>query len=488
MIDIYIIISKYLFVLYISLFLLNGFLINLSKEEMIKFKIKRGLSNQRICIILFHVTASVILISSQLEYTLEQTAGFCIAGLVIVALVPKLLQKLYPDGSHILTNCIIFLADIGLIILYRLDQSLAIKQIIWNGIGIVFIFILPAILHRLPRLDKYKVVYIVLSFVLLILTLVFGSSEMGAKNWIKIGSVSIQPSEFIKVLFVFYLAAALAQKPTFKQLILPTVCSGVIVLALVGQTDLGSALIFYMTFIVMVFIATENHFYFFGGLGAISAASVVAYNIFAHIQTRVTAWLNPWEDVANSGYQIAHSLFAICTWGVMGIGLTKGYATSIPVVERDFIFAAICEEFGVIFGAGVILIFVLIFLEGARGALYNTNRFLSLLCAGFTALIAFQTFLIIGGVIKFIPLTGVTLPFVSYGGTSIVISYIMIAFMQWIIIRNNVTSKTNDTLPKKHKRQEEPKERVSVPKTRQRQAVRKQTAPKALKTGKRVNR
>lgn len=437
MVDICIIISKYLFILYIGLFLLNGFLINLKSRNLIRFNIAKGLSTQKMCIILFHITASIILISSQIQYELNRTIGYCVFGLILIVVAEMVMKKLYPKGSQILTNCILFLMDIGLVMLFRLNQDLAMKQIVWNTIGLIAMIVVPSVLHKMPRLDKFKKIYIISAFVLLALTLILGHVSDGAKNWIIIGPISIQPSEFIKVLFVFYLASALAQKPNLKELIVPVVCSGIIVLALVAQTDLGSALIFYMTFLVMIFIATENYLYFFGGIGAISAASVLAYNIFSHIQIRVQAWLNPWEDAADTGYQIAQSLFAICTWGITGIGLTKGYANSIPVVERDFIFAAICEEFGVIFAAGVILLFVLIFLEGARGALHNTNRFLSLLCAGFTALFAFQSLLIIGGVIKMIPLTGVTLPFVSYGGTSILISYTIMAFMQWIIIRNN---------------------------------------------------
>ncbi len=449
MTEILIIISKYLFVLYIGLFLLSGFLISLSKEGMVKYKEKTGISHQRVCIILFHITASIILIASQVEYTLEKTIGYCVAGLIIIAAATVVLEKLQPKGSQLLNNCILFLMDIGLVMLYRLNQDLALKQIIWNIIGLVILAVLPLILPRLPRLDKYRRFYIIASFVLLAATLVLGFTAMGAKNWIVIGPISIQPSEFIKVLFVFYLASALEKKPTLKELIPPVICSGIIVLALVGQTDLGSALIFYMTFLVMVFIATESYLYFIAGLGAISVASVIAYNLFSHIRVRVEAWLNPWADVQDKGYQIAQSLFAICTWGVMGSGFTKGFATSIPVVERDFIFAAVCEEFGVIFAAGVILLFVLIFLEGARGTLHNNNRFLSLLCAGFTALFAFQSFLIIGGVIKLIPLTGVTLPFVSYGGTSIVISYAIMAFMQWVITRNTMTSSSDEKEAKK---------------------------------------
>lgn len=436
MTDVYIIIAKYLFMVYIAVFVFNGLMINLAKQDMARFNIIAGLSAQRVCIALFHITASVILIANSLEYDMQPVVLYCILSFVITIGGNALTRTLYPDGSHTLYNCVFFLMDLGLIMLYRLDTSLAEKQLIWNTLGIVMMLVMPKLLEIAPRLDKFRNIYIILAFVLLAATLIFGKDEGGATNWLSIGPIGFQPSEIIKVLFVFYLASSFAEKPSFKELIIPAILSAAVVLCLVAQTDLGSALIFYMTFLIMVFVATCNYLYFIFGIGAISFASVIAYNLFSHIQTRVQAWQNPWLDVNDKGYQIAQSLFAICTWGITGIGFTRGYANSIPVVERDFIFAAICEEFGVIFAAGLILVFVLIFLEGARGALENRNRFLTLLCTGFTALFAFQSFLIIGGVIKMIPLTGVTLPFVSYGGTSIVISYIIIAAMQWIIMRN----------------------------------------------------
>jgi cell division protein FtsW (lipid II flippase) len=361
---------------------------------------------------------------------------FALGGLVYIILGNLILRKLYSNASELLYNGVFFLMDIGLVMLYRLNPNYAVKQLVWNLVGFGLMLILPPILTMLPRLDKFRILYFIFSVLLLGATLVIGSSEYGAKSWIKLGAIAFQPSEFVKILFVLYLASALAQKPKFRQLIVPTICSGVIILFFVAQTDMGSALIFVMTFLSVLFIATGNYLYFIGGLGAVAAASTVAYKMFSHIRVRVQVWQNPWEDVSNKGYQIAQSLFAICTWGVMGIGFTKGYAKSIPVVEKDFIFAAICEEFGVVFGIGLILVFVMIFLEGARAALENHSRFLSLLAAGFTALIAFQSFVIIGGVIKMIPLTGVTLPFISYGGTSIVTSYAIVTFIQWITQKN----------------------------------------------------
>lgn len=477
MIDLYIIISKYLFILYIAVFIFCGAMINLKRQEMAKYSIASGLSNQRICIILFHITASVILISAAVETGMQPVILYCVVGFLLIIGGNIFTAKLYPQGSHLLYNCVFFLMDIGLMMLYRLNTDLANKQLIWNTFGIVMMLIMPKVFELMPRLDKFRKVYIISAFVLLAVTLAFGFTSFGSKNWIQIGPIGFQPSEIIKVLFVLYLASAFAKKPKLNELIVPTVLSGIIVLILVGgQKDLGSALIFYMTFLVVLFIATSNYVYFIGGLGFISVASSIAYKLFSHIRVRVEAWQNPWLDVHDTGYQIAQSLFAICTWGITGIGFTRGYATSIPVVERDFIFAAICEEFGVIFAVGLIVIFMFILLEGARGAIENNNRFLSLVCAGFTALIAFQSFLIIGGVIKFIPLTGVTLPFVSYGGTSIVISYIIIAVIQWIIMKNGCYTEDKSA--------EDIHRRVRQPQTRKEARVVRNQTQTAKKTEK----
>lgn len=435
MTDIFILLSKYLFLLYMGIFLFSGFIINIVREGWSGCSISFALQNQRLCMYFFHINAFAILISGAEDKL--PVLYFALAAFAYLFFGNLIARKIYPDASHLLYNGVFFLMDIGLVMLYRLNTDFAVKQLIWNLVGFVLLMVLPPVLTVLPRLDKFRVIYYILSVLLLGATLALGTSEFGAKSWIKIGSIAFQPSELVKILFVLYLSSALAQKPRFKNLIVPTVCSAVIILFFVAETDMGSALIFVMTFLVVLFIATGNYFYSILGIGAVSGASVIAYHLFSHIQTRVQIWQNPWEDVTGGGYQIAQSLFAICTWGVMGIGFTKGYASSIPVVEKDFIFAAVCEEFGVIFAVGLILVLVMIFLEGARAALENHSRFLSLLVAGFTALIAFQSFLIIGGVIKMIPLTGVTLPLVSYGGTSIVTTYVIIAFIQWITQKNS---------------------------------------------------
>ena len=165
--------------------------------------------------------------------------------------------------------------------------------------------------------------------------------------------------------------------------------------------------------------------------------SVIGYKLFSHVRVRVEIWLNPWSDISNKGYQIAQSLFAIGTYGVMGSGFNMGMPNTIPVVEKDLIFSAICEEFGIFFGIGLILIFIMIFYRSVKVSLNSQNKFLCLLSSGMTSLLCFQTFLIIGGATKLIPLTGVTLPFISYGGSSIIINFVIIGILQWVSIRND---------------------------------------------------
>ena len=437
MFEIFILLAKYLFIIYMCLFLLCGFCINLSKEGAVNAKESFLAAVQRIMIMLFHITAFIIMVIDNDEQRMV-TLLFGLISLLYVMLGCILLEKIYKKSSPVMYNGVFFLADIGLVMLTRLDNSLASKQFIWCLLGFAVLILLPPVLNMLPRLDKFKVVYAAVGILLLMCTLVFGSSVYGSTNWIKIGPIAFQPSEVVKLLFVFFLASALSQKPDLRQLIVPTIVSGVIILCLVGQKDLGSALIFSMTFLVVVYIATSNILYLIGGFACGSLAAVAAYFLFPHVQTRVDIWLDPWSDIEGSGYQIAQSLFAVGSYGLFGSGFTRGYADYIPVVERDFIFSAICEEFGVLFGIGVILVFVMIFLEGVRAALYSRSRYLTLLSAGLTALITFQTFLIIGGDIKFVPLTGVTLPFVSYGGTSIAISFVIVAIIQWVYMRNDI--------------------------------------------------
>ncbi len=428
MVDVFIILSNYLFLAYIAVFILNSVGISINRDD--ENKVGYKLATQRICIYLFHINASVVLIMTGSDMT--KSIVYCALVLFMLVLSSTLLKIIYKGASHLMYNCVFFLTDIGLVMLYRLNTEIAWRQIIFVAIGMVLLLLIPVILKNSPRIDRFSVLYVILSLGLISATLILGRSEFGSKNWLKIGSFSFQPSEIVKLFYITYISGTLAKRSSFKSLLAPTVITAMIVLLLIVQRDLGSAVIFFMAYMVVVYIATNNAVYPLLGLGLLGLGFSVAVKIFSHIRVRVEAWINPWADISGGGYQVAQSLFAITTWGITGIGLSRGYCLKIPVVERDFIFAAICEEFGVLFSIGLLIVYITVFLEGARGAMQSKSRFLSLLCAGLTAMLAFQTFVIVGGVIKLIPLTGVTLPFISYGGTSVVVCYIFIGMIEWI--------------------------------------------------------
>jgi cell division protein FtsW (lipid II flippase) len=351
--------------------------------------------------------------------------GYYILAWILAAIV-------YRDSCPLMWNCVFFLMSIGLIMLERINHETAIRQLGWFFVGFGLALIIPLFLKIVPRFEKLEIIYLVAGFGLLLSPLVVGLAQYGAVRWVNFFGLTFQPSELVKFLLVFYLASVFRKKQTLISLIIPSGAVAIFVMLLVAQRDLGGALIFFMTFLAMLFIATGNPFYFAGGLGAASVASVVAYRLFSHVKVRVAAWSDPFSDISSTGYQIAQSLFAIGAWGLMGSGLTLGAPTVIPIVESDFIFAAICEEFGGVFAFGLIAIMLIIFYRGIHIALRAERRYYSLLAAGLAIILAFQSFLILGGVIKLIPLTGVTLPFVSYGGSSVVVCLLMIGILQWI--------------------------------------------------------
>jgi len=427
-----------LFLFFIFYFLCEGFIIILSEQSILKINVSKSLLKQRIIIILFHITAFLILSYNKAELKLNFQAvitGFL--GLVFFVCAGYAIEKLCFFSCPLIWNTIFFIMDIGIVMLQRLNPNMARKQLLWFLIGFIFSIIIPFIFNFMPRLDIFKYLYLVIGFGLLIYTLFFGIESGGATNWINIKGIIFQPSEFVKLIFIFFISSSFSKKNNgIKKILIPTIISGLFILCLVFQTDLGGALIFFMTFIVMAYIATSKIIIFGAGISIATICSIIAYNVFSHVKTRILIWQNPWEDIEYKGYQIVQSLFAIGTYGFFGCGLTRGYPKYIPVVEKDFIFSAICEEFGVLFGIGLLLLFLMLFFRCVKISLSSLNRFLCLLSSGITSMLCFQTFLIVGGVTKFIPLTGVTLPFISYGGSSIIISFISIGILQWVCAKN----------------------------------------------------
>ena len=246
--------------------------------------------------------------------------------------------------------------------------------------------------------------------------------------------MSLQPSEFVKILFVFFVAASLNKSTEFKNVVVTTAIAAAHVLILVLSTDLGAALIYFIVYLVMLYVATRQPLYAIAGVAAGCGAAVVGYHLFSHIKVRVAAWQDPFAAYSEGGYQIAQSLFAIGSGGWFGTGLFRGQPDTIPVAETDLIFSAMTEEMGLIFTLCLILVCVSCYVMFLNIAMELRNFFYKLVALGLGTCYIFQVFLQIGGVTKFIPLTGVTLPFVSYGGSSLLSTMIMFGIIQGLYI------------------------------------------------------
>ncbi len=433
MFQLVVILSRYLFIFYGVYFLWQAVSYILGERKIMKVKPSLALSKQRVCLVFMHLTAFLILAYQPEGFPLNlQTLLIGTVGLLLILMGRILAVRVYKTGCELMWNSVFFLFDVGLITIHRLSSTDAIKQLVWFIVGFTLMLLIPLFLWMIPKFEKLKWIYLIAGLGLLVSPLVFGKAVYGAMNWVSFGEFNFQPSEIVKFLYVFFLSSVFSKSVSLKTILFAGSASAVFVIVLVIQNDLGGALIFFMTFLALLYIASGNAVLCLSGLAGLGVASFLAYNLFGHVKIRVAAWLNPWGDIEGGGYQIIQSLFAIGTWGLMGSGLTRGFAKTIPIVTSDFIFAAICEEFGGIFALALIGVYMLTFYRGVNIALRSDNRLYSLLAAGFTCLLSFQTFLIIGGVIKLIPLTGVTLPFISYGGSSILVSMLIIGILQWL--------------------------------------------------------
>lgn len=358
---------------------------------------------------------------------------------VYLLLFVLLYRLIYPDSSRLLTNNMAMLLALGFIMVLRLSPANAFKQFVIVAAGSAASFLVPVIMRRRAFLIKARFFFAALGIVLLGVTLVLGKTTWGANISVDIGGFSFQPSEFVKLIYVLFAAAMLTKAENFKGLVISAVIAAAHVLILVASNDLGAALIFFVAYLVMLYVGTGQLRYMIAGVLTGSAAAVFAYNFFSHVRTRVAAWRDPWSIIDDGGYQITQSLFAIGTGGWFGMGLYQGLPGKIPVAVKDFVFAAISEEYGMIFAVCVILVCFSCFIGIMRIASKSRDMFYKLIAVGFGALYIFQCFLTIGGVTKFIPLTGVTLPFVSYGGSSILCSLIMFAMVQsvFILVKEN---------------------------------------------------
>lgn len=357
------------------------------------------------------------------------------AAQVVLFLVTLIVYgTVYKNASRLIINNMCYLLMVGFVILTRLDFDMAIRQFAIAVAAVCISLIIPAFILRVRVVDKWGKFLGIFGFLMIASVFVFGKSMYGATNWISIGGFSLQPSELAKIIFVFFVAAMLARDTSFRQIVITTAVAAGYVLVLVIEKDLGAAVIFFITYLVMLYVATRQFRYMALGLAAGSGAAVVAYKLFAHVRTRVIAWKDPWGNYNDAGYQIAQSLFAIGTGGWFGMGLFKGKPNTIPVVVSDFVFSAISEEMGALFAICLILVYFSCFLMFINISLQLVKPFYKLVAMGLSTAYGIQLFLCIGGVIKLIPHTGVTMPLISYGGSSVLSTIIIFAVIQGLYL------------------------------------------------------
>lgn len=338
------------------------------------------------------------------------------------------------NGDAMLFMLSNFLCGIGLIMIYRVDEELAYRQFIWITGGIAAFIVITFLFKYYGSLIRYYRFLGLISLLLLALTIIFGEEIGGSTNWIVIAGHSFQPSEFVKILFCLASASFLRGHKEQRDVVFYACFVFAVVLLLFIQKDLGTAIIFFLTGVVFVYTATGRILYPVIGLVVLITGAAVSYLMFGHVRVRFEAWLNPWMDVPGKSYQIVQSLFAIGAGGLFGSGLGLGHPEYIPAVATDLIFSIMVEEFGLLVGLAVIIIYLLIFVRAYLSAMSSDDNTRQLLLTGISSMLAFQTFIIIGGVTKFIPLTGVTLPFISYGGSSIVTSFCLLGIMNSLSI------------------------------------------------------
>ena len=397
---------------------------------------------QDVCIFILHFLAFFVLFLKTMDM---QLIIFYAEQCLYLAFALLLWRNLYPRASRLLINNMCLLLTIGMIMITRLSYDWSVKQFTIICAGSAIALVIPVIIRKLSFITRMTWAYVFVGIGVLLLVLVAARVTNGAKLALTVGGFAFQPSEFIKIVFVFAVAGLLSGAAgDMRRIIVATVLAAVHVLILVISTDLGSALIFFVTYLVMLYVATRNPFLVSAGLISGAAAAVAAWFLFGHVRVRVSVWLDPFADYANTGYQISQALFAIAAGGWFGTGLYDGSPTAIPYVAQDCMFAAISEELGAVFAICLILICLSCFIMFINIAMKLTNRFYRLVALGLGTTYAMQVFLTIGGTTKLIPLTGVTLPLVSYGGSSVLSTLIMFAIVQGLYMLRVDEEKENE--------------------------------------------
>jgi len=373
---------------------------------------------------------------------------FLVIVLVLLLAAHMAVRRLAPDADPILLPTVALLNGLGYVVIAGLNERLAAAQATWTAVAIAA-FVGTLWFVKRPRdLERYRYTFAVVGLGLLLLPLVPGlgyDAGSGSRIWVQFGPINFQPGEVAKVALAIFFAAYLADQreliatsqwrlgplrlPHPKYLGPVLVAWAVTLLVMFYQKDLGSSLLFFALFVVMLWVATQRASFLVIGGGLFAAGALFAWRSFGHVRTRVDIWLDPWKDPSGSGFQVIQGLFAMASGGITGTGLGLGGDTRIPAAENDFIYAVMVQELGLAGGAIVLVAYLLVVGSGLRIAQQTEIAFDKLLATGLTLLVGLQAFIILGGVIRLLPLTGVALPFISYGGSSLVMNYVLLAIL-----------------------------------------------------------
>ena len=369
--------------------------------------------------------------------------GWILIGLIVVS--HFVLIAFHVRGDQVIFPISLMLAAIGFVMVHRLGSAeLAFRQSVWMALGFG-VLLLTIVLLRDPNwLARYKYSFAIAGLILTAATFVLGSDPNGSgqRLWIVVGPIQFQPSEIMKVLLVIFLAGYLdtyreilvrgrqrlfgLNLPPLPYLVPLLIMWGLTLAVLVVQRDLGAALLFFFVFLIMLYLASAKALYFWLGLVAFLAAAYLAYQLVAVFQLRVDIWLDPWRRSSEEGYQLVQGLIALGAGGVIGEGLGYGQPTVIPAVHTDFVLAAIGEELGLLGSLAVVMLYLLLVYRGFRIALTTPDSFRQVLAAGLSTVLGLQALIILAGTLRLLPLTGITMPFISYGGSSLLTNFLII--------------------------------------------------------------
>ena len=354
-------------------------------------------------------------------------------------------RMLAPGADPAILPIVFVLSGIGITFVTRLAPTLAMNQVTWLFLSVAAMVVTLFVVRNLDELADYKFTIGIIGVALILLPMVFGTEQGGSKLWLRLGSFSFQPGELAKIAIVLFLASFFAANRELlsvssrkigpltlprPRMLAPVLCMwGLSLLIVVFERDLGSALLFFTIFVVMIYVTTGRASYVLISVALLAAGAVGCYFLFNHVRVRFNIWLDPFADAQGGGLQIVQSLYSLADGGLFGAGVGRGMPRLIPVVESDFIFSAIGEEMGLLGGSAVLLLFMLFAVRGFATAARAKSDMAAFTATGLTTSVCFQAFLIVAGVTKFMPLTGVTLPFMSQGGSSLLASFIIVGLL-----------------------------------------------------------